>query len=107
MKKSLIYKYHMSETEGKKRKRKVLQGFEWTNACQQAFEAAKRAICENAVTGGDPSLQYHLATDASGTGLGGVLFQLPKHPPNTNGFDVDPEDRAVVMYMSYQLTPSP
>jgi hypothetical protein len=47
---------------------------------QDAFDAIKHAIINNACWGGDPVYQYHLATDASAYAYGGVLFQLPALP---------------------------
>lgn len=41
----------------------------------------KSAIIDNAVHGGDDNKQCHLATDASGYAIGGVLFQLYQVAP--------------------------
>lgn len=91
---------------GKKTKTKNVIGFKWTGECQRAFQAVKKAVTENALSGGDPSLQYHLATDASATGLGGVLFQLPANAPHTMAFSVPTSEHLVVMYLGYQLIPA-
>jgi microcompartment protein CcmK/EutM len=48
--------------------------FRWGTEQEEAFLAVKRVVVENALMGGNPERQYHLATDVSGTGLGGVLF---------------------------------
>jgi len=50
--------------------------WEWGEEQQAAFEKMKMAILKNAIYGGDEKRQYHLATDASKVGIGGVLFQL-------------------------------
>ena len=42
---------------------------------QEAFEKIKQIISQDAVAGPDLSLQYHLATDASYSALGGSVFQ--------------------------------
>ena len=58
-------------------------GFKWTNVHQEAFDKIKKAVLENACAGGQDDVQYLLCTDASKTGAGGVLFQLPTEPPGT------------------------
>jgi hypothetical protein len=54
-------------------------GFEWRKEQQDVFDAIQHAIINNARWGGDPTYQYHLATDASAYAYGGVLFQLPAY----------------------------
>jgi hypothetical protein len=56
--------------------------------------------------GGDPERQYHLATDASGTGLGGVLFQIADHPASTVSSTRTTPVEQIVMFMSFSLTPA-
>lgn len=95
---------HMATVNGR-RQRVVTEGeFKWTADCQTAFERAKKAIVETAVVGGDPQIQYHRATDASGTGAGGVLIQLKGHPPGTHLFDTPMEDQKVVKFLSFKFT---
>lgn len=48
-----------------------------------AFDGIKKAVLVNACAGGQDDVQYHLCTDASKTGAGGVLFQLSMEPPGT------------------------
>lgn len=48
--------------------------FEWGDNQQASFVWIKRAVVENACSGSDDSLQYHLLSNASKTGTGGVLF---------------------------------
>jgi hypothetical protein len=48
--------------------------WEWGEKQQQALEQVKKSILENGIFGENEHLQYHFATDASKTGLGGVLF---------------------------------
>lgn len=50
--------------------------WEWTEEHQWYFNAIKITISMNACAGVDYDLQFYLATDVSGTGIGGVLFQL-------------------------------
>ena len=70
-----------------KTKRKVRKGeragWNWTEKQQALMDYIKQSIVENACCGGDEKIQYHLACDASQTGLGAVLFQLPLEPPGT------------------------
>ena len=40
----------------------------------------KQAICTKAMVGGDPNLQYHLATDASMNDQGECLFHISGQP---------------------------
>lgn len=51
-------------------------GFRWTDECEASFQTVKQAVLANAISAGDPNRQYHLSTDASATGCGGVLFQI-------------------------------
>ena len=50
--------------------------FLWTEQCQEAFTSLQRALSEAPVLApADPSLPFLLDTDASGSGVGGVLSQ--------------------------------
>lgn len=88
---------------GRKRKRKQTVGFSWGSRQRRSFEAVKEAIISNAIAGGDINTQYHLATDASGTGIGAVLFQLPGISPGTIMSPSLLEKVKYVMFMSFQL----
>ncbi len=57
--------------------------WEWTNRQQKSFKAIKAAIMENAMAGADPERQFHLCTDASKRGVGGILLQLQDVPAGT------------------------
>src|SRR5437762_9342352 len=77
--------------------------WQWTTRQQESFDHVKRAISENAMSGADPKLQYHLSTDASKYGIGGVLFQLHD---TTTGTEAGPEHRAnerIIMFISFCL----
>ena len=50
---------------------------------KKPFEKVKEAISTNSMAGADPDLQYHLATDAGDTALGGCLSQLHWQQPGT------------------------
>ena len=77
--------------------------FEWGANQQMAFEAVKKAISTNAMSGADPDSQYHLATDASKTGLGGCLFQLHGTKPGTEATPKLLPNERIIFFMSYQL----
>jgi len=50
--------------------------FAWTEQCQTAFSSLRQALIEAPVLApADPSLPFTLDTDASGSGVGGVLSQ--------------------------------
>ena len=55
------------DTIGRRQTSKETMDFRWGLRQQDAFEKVKKAILENITTGGNDSLQYHLATDASKT----------------------------------------
>lgn len=89
-------------------KRKVRQvhlpiAFNWTEKQETSFIYLKSAIINNAVHGGDDNRQYHLATDASGYAIGGVLFQLIRSPPNTNATPATRSEQRIVIFISKQL----
>lgn len=89
-----------------KRGNKVCVKWDWGQTQQESFDSVKQAIVENAMTGGDPSLQYHLCCDASKVGLGAVLCQLPKASPGTilGGIAEGAKEARVVMFISQQLS---
>ena len=69
-----------------------------------ALERIKMAVSAKCTSEGDPTLQYHLSTDASATGLGGVLFPLPGFPPGTLPSSVPATQYSFVKYTSFQMT---
>lgn len=56
------------------------------------------------MVGADPEKQYHLATDASKTATGGVLFQLIDHSTGTEAVDKLRNFERIIMFMSFRLT---
>ncbi|KFY35185.1 hypothetical protein V494_06133 [Pseudogymnoascus sp. VKM F-4513 (FW-928)] len=50
------------------------------------------------------SIDRFTSADASKTGIGACLFQIPNFPPGTNAKEVAPEDRKVVMFNSAKLS---
>ena len=77
--------------------------FDWGEKQQMAFDAVKKAISTNAMSGADPDMQYHLATDASKTGLGGCLFQLHGTRHGTEATPKLLPNERIIFFMSYQL----
>lgn len=77
--------------------------FVWGPEQQESFQYIKDAICNNAMAGADHDRQYHLATDASNTGIGGILFQVHEVPPNTEATDKLRSMMRIIMFMSYRL----
>ena len=53
--------------------------------------------------GGSDHRQYHLATDASKTGMGGVLFQLIDCEPGTRVTTLNRKNMRIVMFISLRL----
>ncbi|ROT65393.1 hypothetical protein C7M84_016626 [Penaeus vannamei] len=61
--------------------------FEWSAACQKAFDSLKRALVEAPVLPyPDPASPYLLDTDASAEGLGAVLSQWMEASPERPGW---------------------
>lgn len=78
-------------------------GWFWGSEQQQSFDAIKRAIVHNAMSGADHARQYHLATEAGEHGVGGVFFQLEGHAP---GIEIEGKltpDVRIVLFMSFKL----
>ena len=79
--------------------------FKWTPKKEKAFEIVKRALVENAMAPADPTLQYHLAMDASKRGIGGALFQLhgvEAHTKATSSQEHHEAER-IVQFLSFRL----
>jgi RNase H-like domain found in reverse transcriptase len=55
------------------------------------------------MSGVDLNLQYHLATDASKTGAGGILFQLHDEPAGTEARPQLCKKECIIMFMSFRL----
>lgn len=72
-----------ARTREKSKQKKIVVGFEWGSDQQRSFEHMKCSIILNAMYSGDERKQYHLSTNASKRGLGGVLFQFANEPPGT------------------------
>ena len=80
--------------------------WEWGEPQQQAFKAIKDAIVNNATFGGKDDIQYHLMTDASKTGIGGVLSQMPDCPPGTISNARNRPHMRIVLFISRRLEPA-
>ena len=77
--------------------------FDWEEAQQEAFDKVKEAISANAMSGADPDLQYHLATDTSDTALGGCLFQLHRQQAGTEATPKLRPTERIIMFLSFRL----
>lgn len=78
--------------------------FEWGASQDASVKWIKRSILENACCGSDKTLQYYLSSDASKTGTGGVLFQLPGVAPGTTAGNKHKDLMRLVMFMSFRLS---
>lgn len=79
-------------------------GFEWGEEQEYSFRWIQRSVVENACCGSDDELQYHLASDASKTGTGGVLFQLPGVAAGVTAGSAHKDAMRIVMWMSFRLS---
>ena len=91
-----------TKVKGKRMRRVV--GFKWGEDQQKSFEHIKSSIISNAVYGGDDRIQYHLATDASKTGMGGVLFQIIDQPAGTIAAQKNRKTQRIIMFISKPFT---
>ena len=78
-------------------------GWSWGERQDKSFAAIKKAVIERALYGGSDHRQYHLATDASKTGMGGVLFQLIDCEPGTRVTTLNRKNMRIVMFISLRL----
>jgi RNase H-like domain found in reverse transcriptase len=66
------------QIEGSVRKAWVpKEDFAWGKEQDNSFHVVKECIANNVIAGFDETLSLHLACDASKTGAGGCLFQVP------------------------------
>lgn len=77
--------------------------FDWGAEQQISFDTIKQAISSNAMSGTDPTLQYHLVVDASKTAIGGVLFQMKDVPAGTEASPKFLENERINMFLSFRL----
>ena len=85
------------------RKPRRVERWEWGEEQEKSFESIKRSVVENAVFGGEEDMQYHLATDASKTGIGGVLYQLINTEQGTIAKPSNRKQMRIIMFMSFRL----
>ena len=88
-----------------KKPRKKEAPFIWTTEQENAFQATKQAIANNAMALPNPEDQYYLAVDASKRGIGGALFQLNGISPNTeaNNSLKHRDAERMIMFISFRL----
>ena len=82
--------------------RRVLS-WSWGERQDKSFAANMEAVIERAVYGGNDHRQYHLATDASKTGMGCVLFQLIDCEPGTRITAANRKHMRIIMFISLRL----
>lgn len=87
-----------------KGKTKRLKSFKWGEEQRKVFQILKRYLLEVKLFRGDPKLQYHLSTNTSNRGLGGVLFQMTEHPVRTKLSRKTHLYEVPVMYLSFMLS---
>ena len=82
------------------------EDFYWNRKKEIAFQAIKQTIANNAMASPDPTMQYHLAVDASKRGIGGVLFQLEGIPTDTEAVSSATFQAAerIIMFMSFRVS---
>ncbi|KAL1879139.1 hypothetical protein VTK73DRAFT_7258 [Phialemonium thermophilum] len=78
---------------------------EWTELQQEALQKICQSIQNNVNCGADYGKQFHLATDASVTGTGAVLFQLggPSEPGTVYDQKKHFDDLEILMFASFRL----
>lgn len=84
-------------------KRIVQKPFSWGPAQAEAFVRICEAVQREAMKGANPEWQYHLAVDASGRGIGGILFQLEDQAVSTTISDRLMPAMRIICFYSYSL----
>ena len=101
--------WHARDPGRKDKKGRIHRGpgrvvnWHWGPRQERSFKAMKTAVIENAVFGGSELRLHHLSTDASKTGVGGVLFQLLNCEPGTKITIKNRSDRRIIMFISLRL----
>ncbi|KAH0607822.1 uncharacterized protein H6S33_002856 [Morchella sextelata] len=78
----------------------------WKAEHDSSFKYIKDCIANNVIWGGDPTMQYHLSTDASNLGLGAVLFQLDGLPLSTVAGPKFRENERIILFISKAFAPA-
>ena len=104
LKTAIVEERVTTKREGKQKTTKTIVDFQWTSKHTAIFEEIKLAVLTNACSGGDVTKQYHLTTDASKTGAGGVLLQLKEAPPGTVLNEKVHDQVQIVMFLSTMFT---
>jgi hypothetical protein len=73
---------------------------EWNTGAATALEKICDAIQNNATSGADSEKQFHLATDASENGTGGVLLQLDGVPAGEDIDEKNFKNARIIMWIS-------
>lgn len=75
----------------------------WTEEYVKTLKTICEAMQNNAMQGADHYAPYHLATDASVRGLGGVLFQLLQSCGDRAYTPKDFDDIRILLFFSFRL----
>ena len=78
--------------------------FKWTLKYKKAFKYLKTSIYQNIICAGDLKWQYHLLTNMSKTGTGGILFQLKKRPAGMQVKLAGCNKIDIIIFLSSKLT---
>ena len=85
-------------------RQELIQEWKWGEQQEASFQHIKRSICENAMVGGDPSYQYHIAAEAYQREIRGVVFQLPGMKPGTTMEWKHAGEMRIIMFISQKLS---
>ena len=96
-------KIHQVRKETVRKVFKEKNQFTWGPEQQKSFDAIKSAIANNARSGIDPQVQFHLAVDASQVAIGGVLFQLHGVPSGTEASPQFGSQERINLFLSFKL----
>lgn len=105
MQRAIIREPTVVMKRGKKKTIHHTVAFDWGSEQQRAFDEIKQSVCETVVSTGDPERQFHLATDASLYGAGGVLFQLRESILDGTPAKMDNTDELVIIaFLSFKFS---
>ncbi|RYC63902.1 hypothetical protein CHU98_g2314 [Xylaria longipes] len=84
--------------------KRVRKPFVWGSSQKEAFVKICEHVQQRSIKNPDPARQYHLAVDTSGTGVGGVLFQLCSQEKGTEITDKLMPAMRPLSFMSFRLS---
>ncbi|KAF3931381.1 Protease [Dactylella cylindrospora] len=75
----------------------------WGAKQKASFNSVVNDVVNRAMTSGEPKIQYHLVTDASKTGIGGILFQMPDIEAGVEATLKNKGAERIIMFISFKL----